>query len=120
MADQAERLGTPQEQISREILKVHENAYGTGAEKVDAHLLEDMVVVMIDGLEFTTGERTLIEGGEGEAILELRAAFQRSIRPTFCAIIERATGRRVRSFMSNTDLEDGLSVEFFRLHPAMA
>ena len=82
------------------------------------HLLDDLVVVLIDGLEFTVGERTLLDGGETAAVLNLRASFQKAIEPTFSAIIERATGRRVRTFLSNTDLAAPLSVEFFRLHPA--
>ena len=112
---------TPEDQISDEILAVHQDSYGVGAENVEAHLLENMVVVTIEGLEFTKGEKTLIEAGEGESVLSLRAAFQRSIEPTFRAIIERATGRRVRTFLSNTDLDgEAISVEFFRLHPAPA
>lgn len=82
------------------------------------HLLDDLVVVLIDGLEFTVGERTLLDGGETAAVLNLRASFQKAIEPTFSAIIERATGRRVRTFLSNTDLTAPLSVEFFRLQPA--
>lgn len=82
------------------------------------HLLDDVVVVLIDGLELTASERTLIEGGEAQVVRDMRASFQRAIEPAFSAIIERATGRRVRTFFSNTDLSSLFSVEFFRLHPA--
>jgi len=34
---------------------------------------------------------------------------------TFTAIVERATGRRVTSFLSNTSVEALYSVEIFRL-----
>ena len=120
MSELAKESRTPQDQISDEILAVHQDSYGLGAENVEAHLLENMVVVTIEGLEFSKGEMTLIEAGEGQSVLNLRAAFQRSIEPTFRAIIERATGRRVRTFLSNTDLDDAISVEFFLLHPAPA
>jgi uncharacterized protein YbcI len=33
----------------------------------------------------------------------------------FVSIVEQATGRRVRSFLSETDLEEDLSVELFIL-----
>lgn len=91
---------------------------GLGASNVVVHLLDDVVVVMIDGLELAVSEQTLIDGGQEEHVLRMRAEFQRVIEPTFSAIIERATGRRVRTFFSNTSLDDLLSVEFFRLHPA--
>ena len=111
---------TPQDQIAAEILAVHQNSYGVGASEVTAHLLDDMVVVMIDGLELTKLEKLLIENGNGQSVLDMRSSFQQAIKPTFSAIVERATGRRVRTFFSNTDLTDLLSVEFFRLHPAAA
>lgn len=111
---------TPEDQIADEILSVHESSYGVGASDVVVHLLDDAVVVLIDGLELTAGERTLIEGGEGRHVLRMRTEFQGVIEPTFTAIVERATGRRVRTFFSNTSLEDLLSVEFFRLHPVGA
>lgn len=107
------------DQIATEILNAHERSYGASAAEVTVHLLEDVVVVMIDGLELTVGERTLIEGGTDiRVVLAAREEFQHVIEPTYSAIVERATGRRVRTFLSNTSLEGLLSVEFFRLHPA--
>ena len=46
-----------------------------------------------------------------------REAFQDAIASTFKAIVERATGRRVDSFVSHMDVEDLYAVELFRLHP---
>lgn len=108
------------DQIAEEILHVHRDSYGTGADDVIVHLLTDLVVVIIDGLELTPGEQTLLEGGYSESVSHMRSQFQEKIQPTFEAIVERATGRRVRSFLSNTDLTDRFSVEFFRLHPQVA
>jgi uncharacterized protein YbcI len=105
------------DQIATEVLRVHQDSYGTGAADVEVHLLADLVVVLLSGLELTPGEQTLLDGGYSASVSDMRARFQERIRPTFEAIIERATGRRVRSFLSNTDLDDRYSVEFFRLHP---
>ncbi len=105
------------EQIAEEILNVHQDSYGTGADNVFVHQLDDLIVVIIDGLELTKGESTLIAGGFSETVHKMRSQFQIEIGATFTAIVERATGRRVRSFLSNTDLDDLFSVEFFRLHP---
>ena len=46
-----------------------------------------------------------------------REAFQQAIAPTFIAIVERATGRRVGSFISSMSVEGLYSIEFFRLEP---
>ena len=105
------------EQIAEEVLRVHRDSYGTGADNVFVHQLEDLIVVVIDGLELTKAEETLIAGGFSGTVHRMRSEFQIEIGSTFTAIVERVTGRRVRSFLSNTDLEDLFSVEFFRLQP---
>lgn len=105
------------EQIAAEILEVHVNSYGTGAGKALVHVLDDLVMVWLDEIELSLAERTLIDGGHSESVLRTRAAFQEAIKPTFVAIVERATGRRVSGFLSTTSLAEMCSVELFRLHP---
>ena len=50
-------------------------------------------------------------------VLNTRAAYQEAIQSTYQAAVERATGRRVISFVSATKLEPPFSVEIFRLAP---
>jgi uncharacterized protein YbcI len=110
---------TPQsvrEEISREILRVHDESYGETAREAKVWVLEDIVLAVIDA-EPTISERTLIEAGRGDAVVETREAFQDAIAPTFEAIVERATGRRVTSFSSRMSIDPMYSVEFFRLGP---
>jgi uncharacterized protein YbcI len=108
----------PRREISEQVLRVHEDSYGTGAGEVVVHLLDDLVLVMLDKLELSAAEKTLLEGGRAESVEIMRSAFQGAIEPTFSAIVERATGRRVISFMSWTSLAPLYSVELFRLSPA--
>jgi uncharacterized protein YbcI len=103
--------------IDAEMLRVHEQSYGTGASAIRTHLSGDTVLVVID-VELTAAERTLLGAGQDEAVKMTREAFQRAIAPTFCAIVERATGRRVLSFISSMNIEPLYSIEFFRLEPA--
>ena len=107
--------GDPRDQIATEILRVHEESYGTGAGSVAVHILEDAVFVVLDELELSALERTLLDGGHDDVISDTRAAFQTAIEGTFGAIVERATGRRVTSFLSNTSVRSLYSVEIFRL-----
>jgi uncharacterized protein YbcI len=106
------------DEIAREILKVHEEAYGeASARDAKVYLMGDIAVVLIDA-QPTTAEQTLIDADRGDAVRATREAFQGAIGPTFNAIVERATGRRVTSFMSHMEIEPFYSVEFFRLdHP---
>lgn len=108
----------PRAEIAREVLKVHEDSYGTGAGSVQVHLLDDLVIVLLDEIELSRSERTMIIGGRPDIVLNMRSAFQAEIGATFSAIVERATGRLVSGFVSNTSLEPLFSVEIFRLAAA--
>jgi uncharacterized protein YbcI len=117
VADQ-EEVRSAQEQIAAEIMRVHQESYGHGAGRVTVHVLDDTVLVLLDDLELAESERTLIAAGRGDAVTGTRAAFQDTIRPTFVAVVERATGRRVASFHSFTRVDEPTySAELFRLKP---
>ena len=102
--------------ISADILAIHCDSYGGGADRAQAYVLDDTVVVMLDGLELLPNERFLIEQGRGDGVTHLRELFQKAIEPTFSAAVERATGRRVIGFASHFQLSDPcFAVEIFRL-----
>jgi len=105
----------PQEEIARELMVAYDDSYGAGAESIDVHLLDNLVVVFLGEIELLPAEKTLIVGGRPDIVLKMREAFQREIEATFTAIVERATSRRVAGFVSNTSLEPLFSVEIFRL-----
>jgi uncharacterized protein YbcI len=64
---------------------------------------------------FTRAEKTLVERGEREAIQQIRRRFQQQMAESFIGIVEQATGRRVRVFLSETDVDQDVSVETFLL-----
>jgi uncharacterized protein YbcI len=109
-------LAAVREEVSREILRVHEDAYGTGAQQVQVHLTGDVLLVVID-VELSTAERTLLDAGRGDAVKATRETFQEAIGPTFKAIAERATGRTVIGFISHMNIDPPFAVELFRLRP---
>lgn len=104
------------DELKREILNVQEEAYGAGARTVQVGLMEDFVLIILD-VVLTQAEQTLIDADRGDAVIATREAFQDAIAPTFTAIVERATGRRVSSFVSKMVLKPLYSVELFRLEP---
>lgn len=100
--------------ISRDIVRIHEESYGAGVHHIRTHINDDLVVVVID-IELMISERTLLAGGEPQTVRKLREDFQKTIEPTFIAVVERATGRRVRAFVSHVSLDPLFTVELFRL-----
>jgi uncharacterized protein YbcI len=100
--------------ISREIVRLHAQYYGRGPTRARTYLVDDLVVCVLEET-FTAVERTLIDHGDRDAIQEIRRRFQQRMADDFTSIVQRATGRSVRSFMSETDVDNDVSVETFLL-----
>lgn len=105
-------------EISREIVRVFKDQFGRGPTSARASWAgpDAIVVVLEDTL--TPAERNLVKMGEHERLRETRMFFQYASVKELCEPVERATGRRVRAFVSGIDTDaDGLAVETFVLHP---
>jgi uncharacterized protein YbcI len=103
--------------IVGEMVRLHREYYGRGPTKARAHMTGGVVVVLLEET-FTPAERTLIEHGEADGIQDIRRRFQRVMGDQFISIVEQATGRHVRSFFSDTDLTEDISIELFLLDEA--
>jgi len=99
-------------QLSREIVQLHARLYGRGPTKARSYLHGDYAVCILEEI-FTTAERTLIEAGSAEHVSETRRKFQEAVKDEFIAVVERITGRTVRVFLSQVDVEANLALEFF-------
>ena len=113
--------GLPTAELERDLavdlLRIQEEAYGRGAGSARVHYLEDTIVCLIDDLELLPNEAFLIQEGHGDGVVEVRGRYQQAIQATYSAAVERATGRRVISFVSATKLDPNWSIEIFRLAP---
>jgi len=103
--------------LAEELLRIHIDSYGKGAGSARVHYLEDTVLCILDELELLPNEEFLIGAGHGDGVVEVRARYQQAIEVTFRAAVERATGRRVVSFVSATKLSPNWVIEVFRLGP---
>ena len=108
--------GRARDTIGREIVRLCSEYYGRGPTRARTYSTGDVIVVVLEET-FTPAEKTLIARGEAESIQDIRRRFQRAMADEFTAVVERATGRQVRSFLSETDLENDISVELFILAP---
>jgi uncharacterized protein YbcI len=102
--------------ISNGLAQLHMRFYGRGPAKVKTHVVEDLVVcVLWDG--FTTVERTLLSRGETEAVKAFRHTFQTTMEEHFTEVVEEATERQVRAYMSQVHVNPDLAIEMFMLEP---
>jgi uncharacterized protein YbcI len=99
-------------EITNRIVALIREHYGRGPIKAKTYLLDNLVVcVLSDG--FTAVERTMMEGGEPERVLEMRRDFQRMMKARYSEMIEQLTGRGVLAFLSQAHLEPDLTIEMF-------
>jgi uncharacterized protein YbcI len=101
-------------QLSREIVQLHARLYGRGPTKARSYLSNDYAVCVLEEV-FTIAERTLIGAGSGDHVRDTRKKFQDAVKDEFVEVVERITGRTVRVFLSQVDIEANLALEFFIL-----
>jgi uncharacterized protein YbcI len=100
--------------ISNAIVGLLREHYGRGPTKAKTYVLDDLLVcVMRDG--FTAIERTMMEGGRKERVVELRQDFQALMESSYKEHVERLTGAKVIAFLSQAHVEPDLTIEMFLL-----
>jgi uncharacterized protein YbcI len=102
--------------ISQAIVRIHAEHYGKGATQAKTYVWDSLLVTVLRDV-LTTAERTLVEVDRADTVREVRTTFQFTMEQTFRSAVERLTGRRVHSFMSQVDPANGLGVEVFVLEP---
>jgi uncharacterized protein YbcI len=107
-------LGEMRATISNEIVRLQAEYYGKGPTRAKTYIVDDLVVVVLEE-SFTRAEKTLAERGEREAIEHIRRRFQQQMADDFTSVVEQATGRKVRVFLSETNIDQDVSVETFLL-----
>jgi uncharacterized protein YbcI len=112
--EQPRALGEVRAMISREIVRLQAEYYGKGPTRAKTYIVDDLVVVVLEET-FTRAEKTLAERGERDAIQHIRRRFQQQMAESFTNVVEEATGRKVRTFLSETDIDHDVSVETFLL-----
>jgi uncharacterized protein YbcI len=115
-ARQPPSLREVRDEVAREVLRIYEESYGTGAANAETLVGENWVIVVLDGLELLPNEKFLVENGQQETVMEVRTRYQHAIRSSFSAAVERATGRTVVGFASTTSIEEPrFMAEVFKL-----
>jgi uncharacterized protein YbcI len=102
--------------ISTELVQLHSRFYGKGPTKAKTYLMNDTVLCILRG-GFTTIERTLIESGDQDPVLQMRRSFQQAMEDEFRRVVEDATGRTVIAYMSTVHVNPDLAAELFILEP---
>ena len=103
--------------ISDGLVALLKEYYGRGPTRAKSYYSDDLVVCVLRG-GFTRVERTLLEGGREDSVIQQRMDFQDLMRKRFEKVVEDATGRRVIGFMSGNQQEPDMMCEVFVLEPS--
>jgi uncharacterized protein YbcI len=112
--DQRSEHGAAMAAISRRMVGLLKEYYGRGPTKARTYHSGDLVVVLLN-TGYTQAERTLIEEGRTQTVMDLRGELQEVMRPRFKRVIEEELHREVLAFMSATHHDPDLDAELFIL-----
>jgi uncharacterized protein YbcI len=106
----------PASMISTSAVQILHEYTGRGPTKAKTLINENLVtIVFADTL--TKGERTLVENGHSDRVVELRHDYQNVMQHDLIAVVERQLDRKVIAFMSQNHIDPDLAVEVFVLEP---
>jgi uncharacterized protein YbcI len=99
--------------ISNRIVAILREHYGRGPMKAKTYALDDLIVVVMRGSGFTPLEKTIMDSGEPDRVVEMRHDFQRLMTRRFTETIQELTGRNVVAFLSQAHVDPDLTLEIF-------
>jgi uncharacterized protein YbcI len=102
--------------ISNAVVGLMSDYTGRGPTRARTNLGEDSASCILEDT-LTKGERSLVEAGHSDAVLDMRKAFQNSMREEAIATIEQLTGRRVIAFLSDNHIDPDIAAETFVFEP---
>jgi uncharacterized protein YbcI len=105
--------------ISTTVVRALARTTGRGPTKAKTTLGENGVFVVLQD-SLTRGEQTLVDAGQGAAVLDLRRRWQSVMQADVSREIEDLTGRKVIGFMSDNHIDPDIAVEVFVLEPLPA
>lgn len=98
--------------ISTAVVHAFTDHTGRGPTRARTTIDGDLIVVILQDGQ-TKAERALVRAGRGDTVLQLRRAFQETMRDDLVAVVERLTQRTVRAFMSANHNEPDAAAEIF-------
>ena len=100
--------------VANEIVRLKAQYYGKGPTEAKAYLNDEVLMVSLKG-GLTTVERTLLDAGEHAMVRQVRLRFQEIMEQNFLDAVQRLTGHKVHSYMSQIVFDPDYCFEFFVL-----
>lgn len=102
------------QEISTEIALIYKRHYGRGPTKITAHLLEDAVVCLLEDVN-TSAQTALIDLGRVDVAQTIHGELQLGMADAMQEVVERHTGRTVRSYVPGFNARANATTDVFYL-----
>jgi uncharacterized protein YbcI len=99
--------------ISTSIVGILRENYGRGPMKAKTYALDDIIVVVMRGSGFTALEKTIMDSGQPQRVIDMREDFQRVMATRYKETIKELTGRTVVAFLSQAHVDPDITMEIF-------
>ena len=106
--------------VTESMIALHERYHHRVPVTAKSMMMSDELLACIMGGVYTDIEKTMIELQRQTVVQETRSAFQDAMQDRFIDEVERLSGRRVMTFMSNSHVGPDLEIELFILASATA
>jgi uncharacterized protein YbcI len=105
--------------ISNHVVQVVRTYTGRGPTRAWTSIDSDLISVVL-GDTLTKGERSLVADDRAQFVIDVRRAYQQTMRRELVGGIEEITGRKVIAFLSDNHIDPDIAVESFVLEPHQA
>jgi uncharacterized protein YbcI len=104
--------------VSSAMVALHKEQFGRGPTRARSNFAgaDTLVCVLNDVL--LPAELAMVQMGDQQRVRDTRTYLQVATAKQFVEVVERITGRTVRSFASASDPDNNTVFEVFDLHPA--
>ncbi len=109
-----ERGGSLRMALSNAMVGLKKQYYGKGPSRARAYLMDEYVLVVMEG-GLTRSEETLLAAGQADLVRNYRLAFQETVTQTTTQAVEELTGRKVLSYHSQYVFLPTRAFELFAL-----
>ena len=103
--------------VTEAMVAFHERYHHRKPVTAKTLLLGGELLVCVLGGVYTDVEKTMIELQRAPIVHETRSAFQNAMEHRFVGAIERLSGRKVLTFMSDHHVGPDIEIELFMLTP---
>jgi uncharacterized protein YbcI len=100
--------------ISTAVVGVLRDHTGRGPTQARTYIADDLVTCVVRDT-LTKGERTLVEHGRGEHVLDMRKEWQDTMGAELTAAVGELTKRKVIAYLSQNHIDPDLGIESFVL-----